>query len=290
MKEQDEIRFLKQFREKICEYLFLECSPPEFFTYTQGRDVETIKKSLQQQKEMKEAQKKSEFQQLKKEIEKMKGPVHKILSRCEVSCILTQYPQKNMGGPILRFELMDLITENKTRSTIRLNTFTNKIDEAIKRLEEIINPPPKVDEQPATAADAMNLAAFIIMALNLKDPTQEKTRDFIVEALQEVGLRAEMTNGWSEMEMVSQSVLEQVKAAHLIIADLTNNKPQVYYNAGYGQALGKIVVYIAKKGSKIKIDLPDSDIIYYSNPPHLKAQFKKKINALEWKLRPVSHP
>lgn len=288
MKEQDEIRFLKQFREKICEYLFLECSPPEFFTYKQGRNVETIKKSLQQQKEMKEALKKPEYQRLKKEIEKMKGPAHKILSHCEVSCILTQYPQKNMGGPILRFELMDLITENKTRSTIRLKTFTDKIDEATKRLEEIINPPPKVDEQPKSASDSVNLAAFIIMALNLKDPTQEKTRDFIVEALEELGLQAETTNGWSEMEKVSQGVLDQVKATHLIIADLTNNKPQVYYNAGYGQALGKVVVYIAKKGSKLKIDLPDSDIIYYSNPPHLKAQLKKKVNGLEWKLRPVS--
>ena len=285
MKEKEEIKFLKQFREKITKYLFMGCSPPEVFTYVQGKDVELIKKSLQQQKELKEALKKTEFQQLKKEIDKMKGTAHKIISRCEVSCVLNQDPQKNMGGPILRFDLMDMATENKTRSTIRLKTFTDKIDEAIVRLEEKINPTPKVKNKPNQSANGPKITAFIAMALNLKDSTQDKTRDFIVEALSEMDIHAKTSNGWAEMEKVSEDILDSIKTAQLIIADLTNNKPQVYYNAGYGHALGKVVIYIAKKGSSLKFDLGEKQIIYYANPPQLKAKIKEKIKTIEWKLR-----
>ncbi len=52
-------------------------------------------------------------------------------------------------------------------------------------------------------------------------------------------------------EMV-RTIKEEIKRARFIIADMTEERPSCYFEAGYADALGKKVLYIASKNSIIR--------------------------------------
>lgn len=67
----------------------------------------------------------------------------------------------------------------------------------------------------------------------------------------------------------------RIRVAQLIIADITGDNPNVFYEVGYAEGLKKKIILISQN-QKIPFDLRNQRCIYYS---------PRKINALEDKLK-----
>ena len=82
----------------------------------------------------------------------------------------------------------------------------------------------------------------------------------------------------------SKSILSQIyngiKKADFIIADMTDNNPNVYYEIGYAHALGKEVILISQKNENIPFDFSDMNRIEYDehNLSDLMAKLKDRIS------------
>lgn len=54
------------------------------------------------------------------------------------------------------------------------------------------------------------------------------------------------------LEDIVGRIKKEIKSAHFVIADLTDERPSCYFEAGYAEALGRPVIYVASKDSVIK--------------------------------------
>ena len=54
------------------------------------------------------------------------------------------------------------------------------------------------------------------------------------------------------LEDIVGTIKSEIRRAQFLVADLTDERPSCYFEAGYGEARGKPVVYVASKESIIK--------------------------------------
>jgi hypothetical protein len=76
-------------------------------------------------------------------------------------------------------------------------------------------------------------------------------------------------------------MLSAIDEAEFVVADLTDAKVNVFYEAGYAQGLGKITIYLAGTGAAIPFDVKDYPVIYYPNLRELKSSLSERLEAIK---------
>lgn len=81
----------------------------------------------------------------------------------------------------------------------------------------------------------------------------------------DVGLVAERTKDIPGDYRITNKIVEMIESARFLVADLTLERPNVYFELGYARGLGKTVITIARTGEEIHFDVKDWNMIYYEN-------------------------
>lgn len=122
--------------------------------------------------------------------------------------------------------------------------------------------------------------AFIAMAMDPQDPALEDVIDAIKEAAQECSIVAERIDDAATNERITDRVLAAIGEAEFVVVDLTHARPNVYYEAGYAQALGKTPIFVARIGTEVAFDLKDYPIIFYPNMRGLRISLAERLTAI----------
>jgi hypothetical protein len=122
--------------------------------------------------------------------------------------------------------------------------------------------------------------AFVAMPMNLDDFAQEAVLDVIKAAARRCRLRAERIDDQRTSEPIPARIRESIAAARVVIADITHEKGNVYFEVGYASGLNKAVVYVAREGSRPVYDVQDYPVIFFSRPKQLKAELVLRLRAL----------
>lgn len=64
---------------------------------------------------------------------------------------------------------------------------------------------------------------------------------------------------------ISQEILKAIADSRMVIADLSEHNPNVYYEMGYAIGKGKKVLPIAKEGTELAFDVKDLNTIFYED-------------------------
>jgi nucleoside 2-deoxyribosyltransferase len=102
----------------------------------------------------------------------------------------------------------------------------------------------------------------------------------ILSASIEAGAFAERLDKQIYTENMLQRIYHQISTADLIIADMTGQNPNVFYEVGYAHALDKKVILITKNVNDIPFDFKHYPHIVYENVTTLKTELKKWISFL----------
>jgi nucleoside 2-deoxyribosyltransferase len=134
-------------------------------------------------------------------------------------------------------------------------------------------------------ASAMELhiskgSVFIAMPMFPEDRQLDDVHDAIKEVATSLGLSAKRVDDDETNERITDRVIDSLRTAEFVVADLTHNRPNVYYEAGYAHACNKIPIYIARQGTKIEFDLKDYPVIFFENLRQLKADLTKRLAGL----------
>jgi hypothetical protein len=78
---------------------------------------------------------------------------------------------------------------------------------------------------------------------------------------------------------ITEKIIGLIQNAHFIIADLTEERPNCYYELGYAHALNKAVIHTVNKESPIHFDVKDYNFIVYTRVQELSERLKKRIEA-----------
>lgn len=89
-------------------------------------------------------------------------------------------------------------------------------------------------------------------------------------------------------ESILERIYNQILKADIIIADMTDRNPNVFYETGYAHALGKQVILLTQKGEDIPFDLKQyPHIVYEGKISILKDELKRR---LKWFLENPRRP
>jgi hypothetical protein len=121
---------------------------------------------------------------------------------------------------------------------------------------------------------------FIAMPMNPADRQLEDVHDAIKEACSRCGLLAARIDEAQSNERITDRILESILRAQYVVVDLTNARPNVFYEAGFAQGNGKTPIYIARSGTPSEFDLKDYPIIYFESLRQLKDRLEERLRAL----------
>jgi hypothetical protein len=94
------------------------------------------------------------------------------------------------------------------------------------------------------------------------------------------GFEIRRSTDLSTTEEITQEILDHIATARFVVADLTDNRPNCYYEAGYAQARGKPVIILAKEGTKRHFDVSVRKWTYWSDFRDLKTKFEAELTGV----------
>ncbi len=194
---------------------------------------------------------------------------------------------------LIEIGILPLLLERKNLITERLRELKSKI--VISNLRDFIETVSSNDlkEQLLTEFEALKQYpsaeteveitpnyAFIAMSMDPNNPELEDVLDAIKYGANKCGVSAERVDEVQTNERITERTLESIITAEYVVVDLTCSRPNVYYEAGFAQGLGKTPIYVAKKGTEIHFDVKDYPVILYSNFRELKDSLAERLRAI----------
>lgn len=135
----------------------------------------------------------------------------------------------------------------------------------------------KGDEQNDVAKKDADLFAFVLM------PFRPEFNDVyelgIKDTAAELGILAERVDEQFFREGILERIYHQIEAADLIVADMSGQNPNVFYEVGYAHARRKLCILMTKDISNIPFDLAHHrHIVYGSSIAELKKKLREELD------------
>lgn len=131
-----------------------------------------------------------------------------------------------------------------------------------------------------TAQETEKGYVFIAMPMAGDNTEYDDVHDAITHAAQNCGLHAERIDDDESNDRITDRLLESIRKAEFVVADLTDSRPNVFYEAGYAYGIGKTPIYVAKRTTKLEFDLKDYPVIFWSSMRELRDGLEKRFRAL----------
>jgi hypothetical protein len=105
----------------------------------------------------------------------------------------------------------------------------------------------------------------------------------IVPVGNEFGFKVVRINEIQDSGNISQQILEHIAQSRLILADLSGERPNCYYEAGFAHALGKDMVFAAHQKYQIHFDLAGYRFIRWHTEADYRHQLKERLISIRAK-------
>ncbi len=134
----------------------------------------------------------------------------------------------------------------------------------------------------ATSASAKYRAgtAFIMMWMDPTHPELTDVADAVREVFRTFDIRAVRADDIEHEGLITDRVINEIKTAEFLFADLTGTRPNVYYEIGFAHALGKRVILFRKSGTGVHFDLSGYNCPEYENLRDLKDKLSRRLVSL----------
>jgi predicted transcriptional regulator len=155
---------------------------------------------------------------------------------------------------------------------------STSVDE--KKVDRVITFSPTVFKIPEESVNS-NLVVVIMPFLNEFDPVYTT----IHEACRENGLECQRADKVWENSEIIQDIFQLIYTSSIVVADLSGEKPNVFYELGIAHTLGKHVIPIVQNTGDLAFDVKHHRAQVYSNTPEGRAVLNK---ALQSRLKTVA--
>lgn len=131
------------------------------------------------------------------------------------------------------------------------------------------------------SSDTISGTAFIIMRMDkdyIEGPEICKT---IKEVCKSFGIKAVRADDVEHSDKITDLILEKIRTSEFLIADLSGEKPNVYYEVGYAHAINRKPHLYRMLGTKLHFDLSVHNVPEYDTIDDLKRQLTNRFSAIK---------
>ncbi|MBL8825823.1 MAG: hypothetical protein JNM18_02480 [Planctomycetaceae bacterium] len=132
---------------------------------------------------------------------------------------------------------------------------------------------PKPPPDPFALLPVTFQAHQVLVMMPFEGEEMDQTYAALKEVCASLGLVAGRADENVGSGFVIREIINMMSTAEFIIFDLTNERPNVYYELGFAHGIGNHaynILLIARDGSKIHFDIAPLRVRYYRSPDHLK--------------------
>lgn len=120
---------------------------------------------------------------------------------------------------------------------------------------------------------------FVIMKFNDKF-LDSAYLGVIKPIIQEFGLKPLRVDEIPDSGKITDQVLEAIAISKFILADLSGERPNCYYETGFAHALGKEIVLTVRANDKIHFDLAQNRFIVWETESDLRNALRQRIESI----------
>lgn len=120
---------------------------------------------------------------------------------------------------------------------------------------------------------------FVIMSFS-PDPKLEDAYDSFTEICKEFQYECTRVDTAHLAERIIPEIQSRIKKSAFVIVDLSEARPNVYYELGYAEGKNKQVVMTAIQGTQLPFDVADIPTIFWDGQKQLKDRLRKKIKLI----------
>jgi len=104
------------------------------------------------------------------------------------------------------------------------------------------------------------------------------------EVCKSFGFNAVRTDKVYSLDKILPRILQGIRHSAFVIADVTETSPNVFYEIGFAEGLGRPVIATAKADTKLPFDLVDTPVTFWGSFDDLKSKLEPLINEVKISL------
>lgn len=178
-------------------------------------------------------------------------------------------------------ELIGKLVKDLRRPEVSADSIYARLDEIQAQLSRLVAAGHAAVPQAAAlvAANENPDQVFVIMPFA---PTQIDTFDAICRGVARASsaLRATRVDEVPGAIQITDEIKRMIRVASLIICDLSEERPNVYYELGLANGLAKQVICIARRGTIVHFDVYGLKILFFDTYRSLEEQLEREIRTL----------
>src|SRR5262249_39087160 len=129
-------------------------------------------------------------------------------------------------------------------------------------------PGPRAAPAPSHAAGGTPARAGLFVIMPFSEPWSDSTYALIGQAVRQIDAPPETLHLYradeiAEPGQITQQIKEAIRSAHVVIADITHVNPNVMWELGYADGLGKTIVILNQDTQSSPFDMVDRRQVAY---------------------------
>jgi predicted Rossmann-fold nucleotide-binding protein len=130
-------------------------------------------------------------------------------------------------------------------------------------------------------AERMVTSREVFVIMSFKDsPEYKDLRIAIQKACQRFGYNARRVDESSDRKRIIPEIMRGIRQSAFIIADISEDKSNVYWELGLASGMNKDIIVVAKKGSNRPFDVNDVPVLYWESFSQFEEDLAKHVEAI----------
>ncbi|MFS8084613.1 MAG: hypothetical protein ACMG6H_03220 [Acidobacteriota bacterium] len=139
---------------------------------------------------------------------------------------------------------------------------------------------PLARKESSRTTEHLSNTAFILMWMDKNHPELEDVHQAVKEVFAEFGVKALRADEIQHQDRITDLILNQISQSEFLFADLTGERPNVYYEVGYAHALEKHPILYRRANTSLHFDLSIHNVPEYENVTQLRALLRQRLEAI----------